>query len=186
MLMLEITPAMVGPDRTRLGLNYIENVMLWPSDADQRNEATKTATAKFIQDAISAVPAARRAADAAEWLDWYALAADAFPLRHLQEQAKKPFVHGVIAGELLGTIVFEHLKTPGSIKLEHFKAKLTTRWAAEQPYRPGFRSAARPSKIRFGQLINQCRIYGRHTSLLQCLRKRRSHARSGIFPVSWE
>jgi len=123
MPILEITPAMVGPDRTRLALNYIESMMLWQDDEAQRAEAMRTGTATFIRDSISAVPAAQREVEASRWVDWYALLADAFPLKHIQEQAKKPFVHGLIAGEILAAAVLRY-EIDGSIKLESLKHQM--------------------------------------------------------------
>jgi hypothetical protein len=117
MPVLEVTPEMIGPNRTRLALAYIESVMLWPHDSEQRAESMKTSTATFIKEAIAAVPAARRAADAAQWIDWFSLLADAMPLRFVQQQARQPFVYGIVAGELLAAAVGEYV-TDGKVKLQ--------------------------------------------------------------------
>lgn len=122
---LEITPEMIGPQRTRLALSYIESVMLWPHDAEKRSEAMKTGTATFIRDAISAVPAARRAVDAAEWLDYFGLLADAMPLRLVQQEAKQPYVYGIIAGELLGAAVGDY-SIDGTLKLTALKSEIVS------------------------------------------------------------
>jgi hypothetical protein len=123
MPILEITPEMIGPNRNRLGLNYIESVMLWPDDKTKRDESIRTGTATFIRDAINAMPAVKRAAEAAEWLDWCGLLADAMPLRLIQEEAKKRYVHGCLAGELLGAAVGDHARGAFT-KLESLKAEL--------------------------------------------------------------
>jgi hypothetical protein len=120
---LEITPDMVGPNRTQLALAYLESIMLWPHDEGQRAEAMKTTTATFVRDAIVSVPAARQAVQSAEWLDWFGLAADAFPLRHVRQVAWQPFVHGFLTGELFGAAISEFINK-GTMKLEYLKKEL--------------------------------------------------------------
>ena len=106
MPMLEITPEMVGPNRTRLALGYIESVMFWPLDAEQRAEADKTTTATWLKDTMNDVPSAKRAALAAEWMDWAGLLADAVPLRKLQPETAKPFSYGMMAGRVVNTMTY--------------------------------------------------------------------------------
>src|SRR5205085_3188576 len=108
---------MIGPNRTRLDLAYIEGIMLWPDDEAQRAEAIKTGRATFIRDAINAVPSAKRDVVAAAWFDWADLLTDAFPLKHIQQKAKQPFVNGIIIGELLAATIAEHVNR-GAVKLE--------------------------------------------------------------------
>jgi hypothetical protein len=53
---LKLTPEMIGPERTRLTLAYIEGVMLWPHEDEQRAEAYKAARAIRIQEIASQQP----------------------------------------------------------------------------------------------------------------------------------
>lgn len=120
---MEITPEMIGPERTRLSLVYIETLMLWPHDPDQRAEAMKTGTVSFIHDSIANVPSARRSVKDTEWFDWISLAADAMPLRIIHQQSQHHFVQGVIAGELLSAIVGDHASGQ-SIKVQSIKNEI--------------------------------------------------------------
>jgi hypothetical protein len=121
MPVLEITPEMIGPNRTRLALAYFEGVMLWPHDPAQRAEVMKSSRAAFIKTALEAAPAAALMIE----LDEYALAADALPLRILSDKSKTAWAHGMLAGELLAAAVNEHA-TRGSVKLESLKTEMTS------------------------------------------------------------
>jgi hypothetical protein len=118
---LEITEAMVGPDRTPLALSYIASVMLWPrplqDDERRRDEWMKAATASSIRDATDAVPTAKRVAEAGQWLNRYDLAREAMPMRILEQQSEQPFIHGCLAGELLFAAVEQYAER-GFLKRE--------------------------------------------------------------------
>jgi hypothetical protein len=123
MPILEITPEMVGPDRTSLALSYLASVMLWPANKDRacRDEWMRAITASFIRDAINDVPAARQAAEIAHFLSGYDLALAATPLGVLDGNAEQPFIYGCLAGELFfaaidmyatrGVLILESIKT---------------------------------------------------------------------------
>jgi hypothetical protein len=122
MPVLEITPEMIGPNRTRLALAYFDGIMLWPHDQAQRAEAMKSSIATFIKTAIdAAVPPMNLMIER----DWYALAQEALPMRLVSDQSKTAFRHGVLAGELLAAAVNEHTAS-GSVKLESLKTEMTS------------------------------------------------------------
>jgi hypothetical protein len=115
MPVLEITPEMVGANRTRLATDYIFSVMLWPDadDADERAEWMRTCRAGFIRQAISGVPAALCTVEAAELLALHSQALDAMPPRILSDRANQPYRYGFLAGELLAGVVYEYVRPKG-------------------------------------------------------------------------
>ena len=133
MPVLEITNEMVGPHRTVLGLQYVQSVMLWPSDEARRGEWMKAATAASVRDHINAVPAARRAADEANLISWFDLARAALPPAILEHWMEQPFVHGCQAGELLFAALQEYAER-GALKLESVKHRMVLRGRAEPPF----------------------------------------------------
>src|SRR5215467_4784524 len=118
---LEITAEMVGPNRTGLTLAYLESEMLWTHDEEMRREGLKTSTADFVQWSIKF--SAGQTVEPVQWLHASELLADAYPVRHMAEQARTPFKHGVFAGELLAAAVVDHYSN-GAVKLTALKAQM--------------------------------------------------------------
>jgi hypothetical protein len=106
---LDLTPDMIGENRTRLTLAYIESVMLWPNDEMQRKRGMEAAKRKnFLetwnssarQGPLSTITSTVDDLGATfEWLT------SAPRLEDVQEEAKRPFTHGVLAGLILGEVL---------------------------------------------------------------------------------
>jgi hypothetical protein len=134
MPVLEITPEMVGPNRSWLGVQYVQSIMFYPHDAARREEWMRGATANAIRSAINAVPAARRAADAAHFVNWFDVARAAQPQHILDKQAEYPIIHGVQAGELFLAACQEYAGH-GRVKLEALKDEMVKRGQRSEPFR---------------------------------------------------
>jgi hypothetical protein len=123
MPVLEITPEMVGPDRAGLTLPYLQAVMFWPDDPEQRSEAMKTATALHLRDTLGTVPAA--VAVVADQIKLVNIALNALPPRIIGKAIGSRYYHGFLAGEFVGAaVVSDAARQP--VKLECFKAAITT------------------------------------------------------------
>jgi hypothetical protein len=81
-------------DTTRLDLAVVEAHMLWPDDERARQRSIETATVQFGLSISSTFPQQILAG-------LLPIAAGAAPLPELQESAKKPFFHGILAGRIL-------------------------------------------------------------------------------------
>jgi len=123
MPLLEITPEMVGPQRSCLALDYIASVMLWPGpeDAEARAEMMRTANAVHLRATVYSVPAANAVlpgvADAM---------LDALPPRVIVERNATRYYHGVLAGEFLAAAVLDAAAGTRP-QLESYKTALANR-----------------------------------------------------------
>ena len=105
---------------TRLTLNRLENLMLWPSDPKYQKEASKTAAVTYIVNEARSF--SKVLATGAEIADILKLAADALPLTHIQEKAREPFRRGVIAGRIVHDSIGWQSVNPTMAGLQRTKA----------------------------------------------------------------
>src|SRR4051794_1651249 len=90
-LVLELTPADVGPNRTRLAVAYIECVMLWPDDPTKQTRGYETALAERIGDAAENAPFPIPK-------EFMRVVLNAEPKRIMQESIRQSFERGVTSG----------------------------------------------------------------------------------------
>lgn len=119
---LELTHAMVGPNRTDMTRAYLTSLMYWPDDPAQQREVMKTAAALHLRATLGTVPAARDAI--ADHVDMVSMALDALPPRKIRESAEQRYYQGCLAGEFLSEAFADDLRGR-PVKLEHYKAAMT-------------------------------------------------------------
>ena len=85
---------------SRFDVAFIEGVMLWPgeNDEDQRRQAFERSIVEICRPGFGALPETAGG-------DIFALADGAYPLPAIQAWAVKPFLHGVIAGNVLHNVL---------------------------------------------------------------------------------
>jgi hypothetical protein len=132
---LEVTPEMIGADRTRLALSPLENVMLWPHDPEQRKVAAAAAGARFLVDGAPATGSVTL--DAADLRDLLMDLTAAQPLEQVEQTAKQPFTRGFVAG-LIFLDTLHARSTGGRRNLQQIKSQI----AAKLKGKPHFESLA--------------------------------------------
>jgi hypothetical protein len=101
---LDLTPEMIGPERSRLVLSYIATVMLYPDDEQKRKRAMDASVAANI---LVELPDAMGDQDALVLLGptdlpaMLRILANAPPLSEVQEETKPRIVHGAVAAMIL-------------------------------------------------------------------------------------
>jgi hypothetical protein len=132
MPLMEITPEMVGPNRTGLAVSYVQAIMLWPNDLPQREQAMGAAEANAIAANIDTAPPSLLPELAMRL-------AEAVPLKTIWQQAEKPRVQGFMAGELLWAAISEH-KNGGIGKFQSIKTEILAKYA--ERYNSGLKDSA--------------------------------------------
>ena len=108
---LELTPEIIGPERTRLTLAYIQGVMLWPDDEESRRRLMTACYANEFRYLIRRLakldpsPNSVRITVLAEVSD---LLAASPRLSDLAADRKRRAMHGTIAGQILLDTLFDH------------------------------------------------------------------------------
>jgi hypothetical protein len=97
---------------SRFDVGLIEGVMLWPSenDEDRRRQAFERSVVEIWRPGFGALPETAGG-------DIFALADGAHPLPAIQAWAVKPFLHGVIAGNVLHNVLDLIACDPGNASL---------------------------------------------------------------------
>lgn len=129
MPLLELTAEMVGPERTRLTLAYIETVMLWPNDSEQRRLAFEAAHAAHTLNVLGQAIAesAPIALFPDQLLPIAAGLAAAPPLKDMQSSSMEPFVRGTVAGMIFGKALIDQ-ETGDKSGLQAIKADIIRRY----------------------------------------------------------
>lgn len=128
MPVLDLTPEMVGPGRTRLTLAYIESVMLWPHDEEARLASLEAAGAQYFQEQLP--PSGPVTVDAVA----ITRARSALPLPILHARAALPFSRGVIAGMIFQEAL--HAKQTGRNRnLQQIKSDVRKRYVGKPHFR---------------------------------------------------
>jgi hypothetical protein len=139
MPVLELTPEMVGPDRTRLSLSPIENIMLWPDDPTQRSIAANIARATYLQQRVPSEGQVTLPANDFSGMIQSLLSMPA--LGPFREKAKLPFTHGIVAG-LIFLTTLKARQSGRNRNLQQIKADI-----ARDPKTMGIVSRISPSTI---------------------------------------
>jgi hypothetical protein len=98
-----VTPGLnLSAEMSRFDLFLIEGVMLWPGEAGEerqrRCQAFDRAVVEIFRPAFGALTETLKA-------DLFALADEAHPLEAIRPWARKPFLHGLIAGTVLNNLL---------------------------------------------------------------------------------
>jgi hypothetical protein len=90
----------VHEELSRFDVVLIESFMLWPGENDegQRRQAFERSVVEIWRPGFGALPETVNA-------DIFALADGAYPLEAIQSWARKPFLHGMIAGKVLHNVL---------------------------------------------------------------------------------
>ncbi len=134
---LELTEDMVGDDRSRLTLAYIESVMLWPNDPLQRKLSLRVANAAQIRHRaarlIEDCGSTEIVLDVDHFLTILDVLGNAPALSEMQEAGKEPFKRGVVAACIfLETLRSE--RTGRARNLQQVKAGIIKRLAGKQHF----------------------------------------------------
>jgi hypothetical protein len=107
MPVLELTAEMLG---TRLALAYVEGVMVWPNNAQQRVLAFDTAHAAYTQGVIAQAAEASMPIPLSshDLLSVMSGLAGAIPLESMQNSARRLFIRGFIAGNIFCQALIDH------------------------------------------------------------------------------
>ena len=104
MPLIDLTPEMLGPERDRWPLAYLEAVMLWPDRPDHRARSLLAALAAYLIDStkryVNAEKPLALAFHPGNGLEMLTLIANAPPISDIQETTKTPFARGVISGRI--------------------------------------------------------------------------------------
>ncbi|WP_119461886.1 hypothetical protein [Rhodospirillaceae bacterium SYSU D60014] len=121
---LDLTPEMVGPQRTPLVLSYLENLMLWPDDEQKRARAIEAGKGQFMLDNIKAWPAQADALKLPIVADLFQEALAKPPLAQVREDAETPHLHGMIAGWIPVQYLIRSEVEGSYVKLEDLKDEI--------------------------------------------------------------
>ncbi len=98
---LELTPELVGPRRSRIVLAMIETAMLWPHDEDRKSRAWKASLVQHAVDIADSVVDFSQPINPGDFKIWNETLLSFPSLDDIQEDAKRPFIHGMTAGFIL-------------------------------------------------------------------------------------
>jgi hypothetical protein len=125
---LELTQAMVGPQRTELTVAYLQAAMQWPDDPVGRRDVMKTAHALQMRETLRNVPAAREALA----LQAFEAGFEAKSSEEIRQAGGDRYYQGCLAGEfVLRALLIDELGRTedgraSPVKLESIKAAMTS------------------------------------------------------------
>jgi hypothetical protein len=94
MPVLELTPAMIGPERNRLTLSYIASIMLLPADTEKRECVMQSSWAANLIEVFqrSSNPSSILT-EPADLIETMKFLADATPIKDVQQDTQQTYVH---------------------------------------------------------------------------------------------